>query len=101
VCAVVTCCDHDEEQEVPVGPQIAGQDCSCLHSPLESAPQNLRKSLAADVLSPWHNMWLAPTELNAVARMRALEEASLSASGGLRPHESPQLAVLATVVLRV
>jgi hypothetical protein len=104
VCGVATCCDHghdqEEEQEVPVGPQIAGQDCSCLHSPLESAPQNLSKSLAADVLSPWHNMWLAPMELNDVARVRALEEASLWPSL-LRPHESPQLTVLATVVLRV
>ncbi len=101
VCAVATCCgdghDHDEEQEAPAGPQIASQDCSCLHSPLESAPQLQSKSLASESLLPAFDF---VTTLDFVAVVRALEDASLQRSL-LWPQESPQLAVLATVVLRV
>ena len=104
VCAVATCCDHsnahDEEQEVPVGPQIAGQDCSCLHSPLETSPQSVRRSLSSDVLSGWHDVLMAPTFLTAVTDIRALEVVCHQRLL-LRPHESLQLTVLATVVLRV
>ncbi len=104
VCAVATCCDHgndhDAEQEVPVGPQIAGQDCSCLHSLLDAIPQTVRKSLSSDVLSGWHDVLLAQTILKAVTDIRVLEDACHQRLL-LRPHESPQLAVLATVVLRV
>lgn len=102
VCAVATCCNHchadDDEQEAPVGPQIAAQDCSCLHSPLESVPQVQSKSLASDVLLAWHEVLLAPTTLVAVATDSRLKFASFSL---LRPQESPHLAVVATVVLRV
>ena len=102
VCAVSTCCNHcrddDHEQEAPVGPQITGQDCSCQHSPLEFAPQVQSKSLATAGLSQTLDF---VTTLNFMAVVRTLENVSLSASGGLRPHGSPHLVVAATVVLRV
>ena len=104
VCSVAKCCDqdrdHDEEHEAPIGPQVAAQGCSCLHSPLESAPQSLSRVLAADVLSQWQDVVLAPATLDCVADVRALDVASLQRTLS-RPQESPQLAALATVVLRV
>ena len=102
VSAAPTCCNHcrddDGEHEAPVGPQIAGEHCSCQHSLIESAPQVQKKSLASDVLLASHDVLLAPTTLVAVATGSRLESAGRSQ---LRPQESPHLAVLATVVLRV
>jgi hypothetical protein len=104
VCAVAQCCDkchdHDEEQEAPAGPQIASQGCSCHRTSMESAPQVQNKSLASDVLLVWHDVLMAPTMMSVVADIHALKDPSLRLSL-LRPHESPHLAMLATVVLRV
>ena len=104
VCAVPSCCDHcrndhkdDEKQDAPQGPQIEGQPCSCQHSPLEAGQQVQSKSLSSYGLS--HTPDFVPT-LNFVAAFQALKFASLRPSL-LRPQESPQLAALATVVLRV
>lgn len=106
VCAVATCGDHHEDEEqpehdAPEGWQVLCEHCACQHSPLESAPQVQSKSLASDVLFQTLDFVTVPTTLEFVASIRALEKASLSASGRLRPHEPPQLALLATVVLRV
>lgn len=104
VCAVATCCDHrhdqDEEQETPAGLQIVAQECSCQHSPMESAPQNLSKSLVLDVLSAWHDVLSVPMAHSVVADLRDLEDANVQRPR-LRPQGSPHLIVLATVVLRV
>ena len=103
ICAVAKCgdhChDHDEEQEAPEGFQVRCDDCSCQHSRMESAPQNLSKSLVADVLSPWHDVLLAPMTLS-VTDIRVSEDAGLPPLL-LRPQASPHLTVLATIVLRV
>ncbi len=101
VCAVTSCCDrcHDqeEEQDAPVGRQVAAQNCSCQHSPLDSAPQLQAEPLVPNGLTAILDF---VTTLDFVAVVRALENVSLQPSL-LRPHESPQLAVLATVILRV
>ncbi|MBI5758297.1 MAG: hypothetical protein HZA46_07255 [Planctomycetales bacterium] len=101
-CSVAKCCEQcqDHEQQVPDCPQIAEQACSCQHSPLESAPQFQLKSLASSGLSQFLASMPVPTTVDFVATIRALENASLQRVLS-RPHESPQLAVLATVVLRV
>lgn len=106
VCAVVTCGHHQEdedqsEHDAPLGWQARCERCSCQHSLLESVPQVQSKSLTSDVLSPALEFVAVSTTLDFDAAIQALENASLSASGGLRLHESPQLAMLATVVLRV
>lgn len=102
VCAVATCCNHcrddKDEDEAPVGPQIAGAHCSCQHSLMESAPQVPSKSLATAGQSQTLDF---VTTLNFMAVVRTLENVSFFASGGLRPHASPHLTVVATVVLRV
>lgn len=92
------CCEKCHEQESLQGPQIADQDCLCHRTPVESAPQVQNKSLTSDVSLTWHDVLLAPTTLVAIATDSRLEFASLSLC---RPQESPHLAVLATVVLRV
>ena len=101
VCAVPTCCnrcrDHEDKQEAPVGPQVTEQDCSCQHSPLVSVPQVQSNSLVTEELSQTLDF---VTTLDFVAVVRTLENVSFQRSL-LRLHESPQLAVLATVVLRV
>ena len=106
VCAVATCGDHHEDEEqtehdAPAGWQVRCEHCSCQHSPLELVPQVQSKSLVSDVLTQALDFAAVPTILDFDAAIRALENANLSASGGLRPHESPHLAVVATVVLRV
>ena len=106
VCAVATCGHHHEDEEqtehdAPAGWQVRCEHCSCQHSPLDSAPQVQSKSLASAGLSPFQVFVPVPVTCDFVAAIRALENASLSASGGLRPHESPHLAVVAVVVLRV
>ncbi|MFM9963642.1 MAG: hypothetical protein ACKV2Q_20735 [Planctomycetaceae bacterium] len=108
VCAVATCGHHHEDEEQAVeeqaeqaalaGWQIRGEHCSCQHSPMDSAPQLRAKSLASERPTPLLD---SMTTRDFVGIVRALHNVSLSASVGLRPHESPQLAVLATVVLRV
>ena len=102
VCAVATCGHHHEEEldehDAPVGWQVRCEHCSCQHLPLESAPQVQSKFLNSYGLS--HTPDFVPTR-NFVATVHAVEVVSLSASGGLRPHESLHLAALATVVLRV
>ncbi|MBC7818787.1 MAG: hypothetical protein IAG10_18000 [Planctomycetaceae bacterium] len=104
VCSVAKCCEqchnHDDEQETPEGPQIAGQPCSCHHSPLELAPQVQAKSLISGGQSQVFNVVTLPAMLDFVSIVRALENVSLQPSPS-RPHESPHLAVMATVVLRV
>ena len=106
VCAVAICGHHHEDEEkaehdAPVGWQVRCEPCSCQHSPLESAPQVQSKSLVSDVLTQALDFVTVPTMLDFDVAIRALQNASLSASGGLRPHESPHLAVVAIVVLRV
>lgn len=101
VCAVVTCGqqhDDDHEHDAPAGWQVRCEHCSCQHSPLELGQQVQSKTLVSNGLSQTQDF---VTTLDFVAVVRALENVSLSASGGLRPQESPHLAVLATVVLRV
>ena len=105
VCAVPTCGHHHEEEEqeehdAPVGWQVRCEHCSCQHSPLDSAPQVQAKSLSSDGLSQSQVFVPVPVTFDFVAAIRALENSSLQRSL-LRPHESPQLAALATVVLRV
>ncbi|MCX7422994.1 MAG: hypothetical protein NT013_26150 [Planctomycetia bacterium] len=100
LCAVTTC-DHfhdDEEQEVPEGWQVRCDECSCQHSVIESVPQTQNKSQVSDALQAWHEVLLALNSFDVVATDSRLDFASLSL---LRPHESPQLALLATVALRV
>lgn len=67
---------------------------------MESAPQMQNKSLASDSLIQSLDFMLSPMTLDFVSALRALENAGLQRSL-LRPQESPQLAALATVVLRV
>lgn len=102
--AVSACCDrchdHDEESEAPVGPQVAAQDCSCLHSPMEATPQTVSKSVAAEPSSPLCDVVVAPTMWNAFVDVCDFDEIRLR-QWLLRPQESPQLSALATVVLRV
>ncbi len=106
VCAVVTCGHHqdDEDQsehEAPMGWQARCERCSCQHSLLESIPQVQSKSLISDFLSTALEFVAVSTTFDFDAAIHSLESESLSASGGLRPQGSPQLAMLATVVFRV
>lgn len=106
VCAVVTCGHHQDDEDQPehdasMGWQAQCERCSCQHSLLESIPQVQSKSLILDFLSTTLEFVAVSTRLDFDAAIQALGNASLSASGGLRPHESPQLALLATVVFRV
>ena len=108
VCAVATCGHHHEdedqnqnEHDTPTGWQVRCEHCSCQHSPLEAGSQVRAKSLTSSGQSQVFNVATMPAMLDFVAVVPALEKLSLSASGGLRPHESPHLAVVATVVLRV
>ena len=103
-CAVATCGHHHEdedqnhdEQDAPVGWQVGCEHCSCQHSPLDSAPQVQSKLLSSYGLS--HTPDFVPT-LDFVTTVQALDVVSVRLAL-LRPHESPQLAALATVVLRV
>ena len=104
VCAVATCGHHHEEEQdkhdAPVGWQVRCEHCSCQHLPLESAPQVQSKSWASDEVSQSQVFVPAAMTLDLVAVLRGLENAILQRSL-LRPHESPHLAVVATVVLRV
>lgn len=104
-CAAEKCGhDHDEEHEqddehdVPTGWQNLCESCSCHHSPMELTPQLQNKSLTSDVLIPWCDVLLAPATLAANANDRPVKVAKLSPR---RLRESPHLALLATVVLRV
>ena len=106
VCGVVTCGHHHDdespsEQDAPMGWQVRCERCSCQHSLLESVPQVQSKSLISDFLSTALEFVAVSTTLDFDAAIHALESESQSASGGLRPQESPQLAMLATVVFRV
>lgn len=105
--ALAACCSHcdeedsfgDQERQAPDGWQVRAEPCSCRHSPMELGPQNLNKLLASEVLSQWHDA--LPTHMAPlVADLRVLDAASFRQML-LRPHESPQLAALTTVVLRV
>ena len=102
LCAVATC-GHDHEDEEQAEPdarngwQLRCEHCSCHHSPLESIPQVQSKSLVPNLLTHALDFVPIPATLDFQAATRALENAILSGSGGLRPH----LTVLATVVLRV
>lgn len=104
VCAVATCGHHHEDEQqqdhkhdAPVGWQVRCEHCTCQHSPLDAGPQVQSKALSSFGLSPLSAF--VPT-LNFAATAQALEIASLRPPL-LRPQESPHLAVLATVVLRV
>lgn len=106
VCAMATCGHlHDNEEQpehdASLRWQVRCEHCSCQHSPLESAPQVPLKSLVSDTLFQAMDFPTVRTTTDFIASIRALENTSLSASGRLRPHEPPQLALLATVVLRV
>jgi len=104
-CAVETCNHHHEnedqaEHDAPIGWQVGCEHCSCQHSPLEPAPQVQSKPLLSE--SRTHSLDFAAISAasNFDAVIRGQENARLQRSL-LRPHESPQLSVLATVVLRV
>ncbi len=96
-CSVTKC----HEQKPSEGSQIAEPSCSCQHSPLASAPQVSVKSLTSSGLSQEFHVATLPAMRDFVSVVQALEKTSLSARGGSRPQESPQLAALATVVLRL
>ena len=107
VCAVATCGHHhdDEEQnqdehDAPAGWQVRCEHCTCQHSPLEAGSQVQARSLTSSGVSDMLNVATLPAMLNFVSVVPALENVSLRRSL-LRPQESPQLAALATVVLRV
>ena len=104
VCVVAKCGHHhedeqeqDHEHDAPVGWQARCEHCSCQHSPLEAGQQVQSKTLSSYGLSQMADF--VPT-LSFVSAVQALKFASLRPSL-LRPQESPQLAALATVVLRV
>ena len=104
VCSVATCGhghederEHDHEHDAPVGWQARCEHCTCQHSPLEAGPQLQSKSLSSFGLSA---LPAFVATLNFSASVHALDVASVRPRL-LRPQESPQLAVLATVVLRV
>lgn len=104
LCAVAKCGHHQEDeqeqdhpQQAPIGWQARFEHCSCQHSPLEAGQQVQSKSLRSDGLPPTPDVVLT---LNDAAAVPALKFASLRPSL-FRPQESPQLAALATVVLRV
>ncbi len=107
-CVVASCGHHHddedqvehEEQVAPAGWQVHCEHCSCQHLPLESSPQVQSKSVVSDDLSHALDFVTAPATLDFVAVVRTLENVSLR-SPLLRPHESPHLTVVATVVLRV
>ena len=105
--AVATCGHHHEDEELnqdehdaPVGWQARCEHCSCQHSPLEAGSQVQAKSLTSSEVSDILNVATLPAMLDFVSVVQALEKVSLRQSL-LRPQESPQLAALATVVLRV
>ena len=104
ICAVPSCCQHcradDNDHDAPVGVQMTAPDCLCQHLPLASAPQVQSKSLFANLLSQFHLFVPVPISKELAASARVSNSANLRRSQ-LRPHESPQLALLATVVLRV
>lgn len=104
VCAVAKCGHHhedeqeqDHEHDAPVGWQARCEHCNCQHSPLDAGPQVQSNALSSFGPSPLSAF--VPT-LNFAATVQALDVASLRPPL-LRPQESPHLAVLATVVLRV
>lgn len=104
VCCVAACGhqheeenEQDHEHDAPVGWQTLCEHCSCQHSPLDAGPQVQSKSLNSFGLSALPAF--IPT-LNFAATVHALNVTNLGPTL-LRPHESPQLAALATVVLRV
>ncbi len=105
-CAAATCGQHHkgedhDEHDVPPGWQVLCEHCSCLHSPLESAPQVPSKSLISEARPLAMAFVAIPLKSDFDVALRALKEASLYVSDGSRPHAPPHLAVLATVILRV
>lgn len=107
LCAVAKCGHHyegeqpsDHEHDALIGWQAHCEHCSCRHSPVESAPQVQNKSLASDSLIQSLDFMPSSMTRDFVSAFRALENAGLQRSL-LRSQESPQLAALATVVLRV
>lgn len=105
VCAVATCGHHHEDQnqnehDTPTGWQVLCEHCSCQHSPLNAGAQVQAKSLTSSGQSQVFNVATMPAVLDFVSIVPALENVSLRRSL-LRPPESPHLAVVATVVLRV
>lgn len=106
VCAVVTCGhDHEDEDQsehdARLGWQVQCERCSCQHSLLGSIPQVQSKSLVSDFLSTALKFVAVSATLDFDAEIQALENANPFAHGGWKPQESPQLAMLATVVFRV
>lgn len=106
VCAVAKCGHHHEEEQdqdehdAPVGWQARCEHCSCQHSPLEAGSQVQAKSLTSSGQLQALNVATLPAMLDFVSVVPAFENVSLRRSL-LRPQESPHLAALATVVLRV
>lgn len=106
VCAVVMCgqdreVQNQNELDTPTSWQVRCEQCSCQHSALEAAAQVQAKSLTSSGVSDILHVATLLAMRDFVSEVQAVEKASLSAFGGLRSQESPQLAVLATVVLRV
>lgn len=99
--AVVKGCDcsHHEggEQEGLTDEQVVSQDCRCLRTPIELIPQAQPKVFSSFGLPEL--LAFVPT-MNFAATIHA-SDVVCQRSTLIRPHESPQLAVLATVVLRV
>ena len=102
MCAVAKCGHHHEEEQdqdehdAPVGWQARCEHCSCQHSPLEAGSQVQARSLT----SSGQLQALNVATPDFVSVVPALENVSLRRSL-LRPQESPHLAALATVVLRM
>ena len=104
VCSVAACGHHqhdeqeqDHEHDAPVGWQARCEHCNCQHSPLEAGSQVQSKTLSSSGLSALPAF--VPT-LNFAATIHAGDVANARPML-FRPQESPQLAALATVVLRV
>lgn len=101
VCATAKFCDRchhqDEEQEGLTDRQVAGEDCLCHRTPIESISQVGPKTFSSIGLSDL--LAFVPT-FNFAATIHAWDVVC-QRSTLLGPHESPQLELLATVVLRV
>jgi hypothetical protein len=89
--------EQDHEHDAPVGWQARCEHCNCQHAPLDAGQQVQSKSLSTFGLSV---LPAFVSTLNFAATIHAWDVANVRPTL-LRPQESPQLAALATVVLRV
>jgi len=101
VCAIVMCGHSHEDQDehdAPTGWQDRCEHCPCQHAPLDLAPQVPSKSLiSGEAVQALH--FVSVFDVTQV--VRTWDKVSFSVASGLRPQEWPQLAELATIVMRV